>query len=33
MVSQEWVVAKGEYTVNAGASSRDLRQTGKFTLD
>ena len=31
--SQEWVVAKGEYTVNVGASSRDLRQTGKFTLE
>lgn len=30
--SQKWNVASGEFTVYVGASSRDIRQTGKFTL-
>lgn len=27
-----WIAAAGEYTVKAGASSRDIRQTGTFSL-
>ncbi|KAI9318057.1 glycoside hydrolase superfamily [Dichotomocladium elegans] len=30
--SQKWVQAKGEFTLYVGASSRDIRQTAKFTL-
>ena len=27
-----WIADKGEYTVKIGSSSRDIRQTGTFTL-
>lgn len=30
--SQQWNVASGDFTVYVGASSRDIRQTGTFTL-
>ncbi|KAL1928472.1 hypothetical protein VTP01DRAFT_2828 [Rhizomucor pusillus] len=30
--SEEWTVPSGEYTLQIGASSRDIRQTAKFTL-
>jgi beta-glucosidase len=30
--SEEWVAEKGSYTVSVGASSKDIKQTAKFTL-
>ncbi|KAI9274731.1 glycoside hydrolase superfamily [Phascolomyces articulosus] len=30
--SESWVLAKGEFTVHVGASSRDIRQSATFTL-
>jgi beta-glucosidase len=29
---EAWVAESGSYTVSIGASSKDIRQTGKFTL-
>ncbi len=30
---EKWLLEKGEYEVRVGASSRDIRLTGKFTID
>lgn len=32
VVAQQWAVATGTYTVSVGASSRDIRATGTFTV-
>ena len=32
VVSQKWVVPEGEFKVFVGASSRDVRLDGKFTV-
>ncbi len=31
--SSSWIAEAGEYTIKAAASSRDIKQTGTFTLD
>ncbi|GAA5799376.1 hypothetical protein HPULCUR_004790 [Helicostylum pulchrum] len=30
--AKDWVIPSGEYTIHIGASSRDIRQSGKFSL-
>lgn len=32
VAAQQWAVAEGTYTVSVGASSRDIRATGTFTV-
>jgi beta-glucosidase len=32
VVSQTWQLTPGTYTLNVGSSSRDIRQTGSFTV-
>jgi beta-glucosidase len=32
VVAQKWALAKGTYTLNVGASSRDLRSTGSLIV-